>query len=58
MKTATLSETTVCVSCSLQHHIPQGESHICSSMRTLSLEAMFYEINYKLINNVKLLNVL
>ena len=58
MKTITLSETVVCVSCSMWRHIPQDKSHICSSMRTLSLKALFYQISDKLIRDVKLLNVL
>ena len=58
MTIATLSETMVCVSCSVWHHVPQDESHICSAMRTLSLKALFYHINDKLIRNVRLLNVL
>jgi len=57
MKTANFSETMVCVSCSLWHHIPQDESHICSVMRTLSLKALIYQICDKLIRNVKLVNV-
>jgi hypothetical protein len=58
MKTANLSETMVCVSCFLWHHIPQDESHIWSAMRMLSLKTLFYQINDKLIRNVKLLNAL
>ena len=56
MKAATLSEIMVCISCSMWHHIPQEESHICSAMRTLNLKALFYQINDKLIRIVKLLN--
>jgi hypothetical protein len=58
MKTANFSETMVCVSCSMWHHIPQDKSHICSAMSLLSLKALIYQISDKLIKNVKLVNVL